>query len=188
MKVGILIFILAVALLQAQTPGPRQQTMRPVVRGTHFAVTSMKPESSMAAEQVLRAGGNAFDAIVAGQAVLALADYALNGIGSDAVLLVYDSREKKVFSVNAEGTAPRLATIDWYKKNQGGRSRSTTACSPARCRESSTRGTSFWTGGEPRLSPNCCSPRSSWPRTAFHCRTGSRAHSARRSSANTPRA
>jgi gamma-glutamyltranspeptidase/glutathione hydrolase len=95
--------------------------MRPVVRGTHFAVTSMKPEASMAAEQVLKAGGNAFDAIVAGQAVLGLVDYALNGIGSDAVLLVYDSREKKVFSVNAEGTAPKLATIDWYKKNQGGK-------------------------------------------------------------------
>ena len=121
MKVGVWIFVLAVPLLLAQAPAQRQQTMRPVVRGTHFAVTSMKPESTMAAEQVLKAGGNAFDAIVAGQAVLALADYALNGIGSDAVLLVYDAREKKVFSVNAEGTAPRLATIDWYKKNQGGK-------------------------------------------------------------------
>ena len=37
------------------------------------------------------------------------------------MLLVYDARSKKVFSINAEGTAPRLATIDWYKKNQGGK-------------------------------------------------------------------
>ncbi len=81
----------------------------------------MKPESTMAAEQVLKAGGNAFDAIVAGQAVLALVDYSLNGIGSDAVLLIYDSREKKVLSLDAEGTAPKLATIDWYKTNQGGK-------------------------------------------------------------------
>ena len=123
MKAGVWIFVLAGTLLVAQEQAPvrRMQTMRPVVRGTHFAVTSMKPEASMAAEAVLRAGGNAFDAIVAGQAVLGLADYSMNGIGSDAVLLIYDSRDKKVYSLNAEGTAPKLATIDWYKKNQNGK-------------------------------------------------------------------
>src|SRR5437867_4101050 len=96
-------------------------TMRPVVRGRACAVASMKPEATQAAGRILLAGGNAFDAIVAGQAVLGLVDAAANGIGSDAVLLVYDARAKKVFSINAEGTAPRLATIDWYKKNQGGK-------------------------------------------------------------------
>jgi len=53
--------------------------------------------------------------------VLALVDAGSNGIGSDAVLLVYDARAKKVFSINAEGTAPRLATIEWYQKNQAGK-------------------------------------------------------------------
>ena len=95
--------------------------MRPVIRGRHYAVASMKPESTMAAERILQAGGNAFDAAVAGQAALSVVDAAANGLGSDAVLLVYDSRAKKVLSINAEGTAPRLATIDWYKKNQGGK-------------------------------------------------------------------
>lgn len=60
--------------------------MRPVVRGTHAAVSSMKPESTLAAEQILRAGGNAFDAAVAGQAVLGVVDAAMNGVGSDAEL------------------------------------------------------------------------------------------------------
>ena len=99
----------------------RERTMRPVIRGRSYAVASMKAEATLAAERILRAGGNAFDAVVAGQAVLGLADAAGNGIGSDAVLLIYDSRAKKVFSINAEGTAPRLATIDWYKKNQNGK-------------------------------------------------------------------
>src|SRR5436309_3371938 len=49
-------------------------TMRPVIRGAHAAVSSMKPEATRAAENILRAGGNAFDAAVAGQAVLALVD------------------------------------------------------------------------------------------------------------------
>ena len=58
---------------------------------------------------------------MAGQAALAVADAALNGLGSDAVILVYDAKAKKVVSINAEGTAPKLATIEWYMKNNGGK-------------------------------------------------------------------
>jgi gamma-glutamyltranspeptidase/glutathione hydrolase len=81
----------------------------------------MKLQATEAAVRILEAGGNAFDAAVAGQAVLALVNPESNGFGADAVVLVYDAREKKVHSINAEGTAPRLATIDWYNKNNGGR-------------------------------------------------------------------
>jgi gamma-glutamyltranspeptidase/glutathione hydrolase len=81
----------------------------------------MKAEATRAAERILETGGNAFDAIVAGQAVLGVVDAAMNGIGSDAVLLIYDAKAKKVVSLNAEGTAPKLATIEWYKKNNGGK-------------------------------------------------------------------
>ena len=118
---GILWMSLAGAWLGEAQAENATQTMRPVIRGSQYAATSMSPEATQAAERILRAGGNAFDAIVAGQAVLALVDAAGNGIGSDAVLLVYDAKSRKVFSINAEGTAPQLATIDWYKKNMGGK-------------------------------------------------------------------
>src|SRR6187401_1898582 len=97
------------------------KTFRPVVRGTQYAVSSMKQEATRAAARVLESGGNAFDAIVAGQAVLALVNPESNGLGADAVILVYHAGEKKVYSINAEGTAPRLATIDWYNQNNGGK-------------------------------------------------------------------
>jgi gamma-glutamyltranspeptidase/glutathione hydrolase len=97
------------------------QTMRPVIRGRHAAVASMRPQATEAARKILDAGGNAFDAAVAGQAVLGLTDFADNGVGSDAVVLVYSSQEKKVYSINAEPKAPKLATIDWYEKNSGGK-------------------------------------------------------------------
>jgi gamma-glutamyltranspeptidase/glutathione hydrolase len=105
----------------ARTSPPRVRLMRPLVRGTHAAVSSMKPEATMVAQRILDAGGNAFDAAVAGQAVLALVDAENNGVGSDAMLLVYDAREGKAISVNAEGTAPALATIEWYRENQKGK-------------------------------------------------------------------
>jgi gamma-glutamyltranspeptidase/glutathione hydrolase len=117
-----------VCLFAGMTMGQEQETqevtnrtMRPVVRGQHFAVASMKAEATRAAERILERGGNAFDAIVAGQAVLGLVDGAMNGIGADATLLVYDAKTKKVYSINAEGTAPKLATIEWYKEHNNGK-------------------------------------------------------------------
>ncbi len=95
-------------------------TARPVVSGRQYAVASMKPQATEAAVRILDAGGNAFDAAVAGQAVLALVDPAMNGFGSDAEILIYDAKTKQVVSINAEGPAPRLATIDWYKAHHGG--------------------------------------------------------------------
>ena len=112
------IFVRAQEDIGGDAPG---KTMRPVIRGRYYAATSMKQEATRAAERILEAGGNAFDAIVAGQAALAVTDPTLNGLGSDAVILVYDAKTKKVISINAEGTAPKLATIDWYKKNADGK-------------------------------------------------------------------
>ena len=37
------------------------------------------------------------------------------------MILVYDAKTKTVVSINAEGTAPKLATIEWYQKNLGGK-------------------------------------------------------------------
>jgi gamma-glutamyltranspeptidase/glutathione hydrolase len=81
----------------------------------------MKAEATEAARRILEEGGNAFDAIVGGQAALAVTDFPSNGVGSDAEVLIYVAREKKVFSINAEPPAPKLATIDWYEKNNGGK-------------------------------------------------------------------
>ncbi len=114
--------LLGAVHITAQDPADeiRIATMRPVIRGRTSAAASMKPEATRAAERILQAGGNAFDAAVASQAVLGLVDAASNGVGSDAVVLVYDAKAKTVVSINAEGTAPKLATIEWYQKNHGG--------------------------------------------------------------------
>src|SRR5512133_4107069 len=111
----------AAGYAQQQPARASAQTMKQLARGTEYAVSSMMPQASLAAEHILRAGGNAFDAIVAGQAALGVAQPNMNGVGSDAVLLVYDAKSKKVFSINAEGTAPKLATIEWYKAHQNGK-------------------------------------------------------------------
>jgi gamma-glutamyltranspeptidase/glutathione hydrolase len=118
--VAFLLFLSFVPHALTQSEDSRQ-TMRPVIRGRQAAVASMKAEATEAARRILAAGGNAFDAAVGGQAALGVTDFSLNGVGSDAVVLVYNAREKKVYSVNAEPRAPKLATIEWYEKNNGGK-------------------------------------------------------------------
>ena len=118
-KVAMWLLFIAAVLILADI-AQAQRTMRPVIRGTRYAVSSRKPQASQAAERILRNGGNAFDAAVAGQAALCVTDPASNGVGGDAFILVYDASEKKVYSVNAGGYAPKLATIEWYMKNNNG--------------------------------------------------------------------
>lgn len=90
-------------------PHPVEAAARPIMktlaRGADFAAASIMPQATLTEERVLRAGGNAFDAIVAGQAVSGVVQPSANGIGSDAVLLVYDAKAGRVSSINAEGTA-----------------------------------------------------------------------------------
>ena len=118
--VGWLVVFMGLASLALAQEGARQ-TMRPVIRGREAAVSSMKAEATEAARRILAEGGNAFDAIVGGQAALGVTDFPMNGVGSDAVALIYVAREKKVVSINAEPRAPKLATIGWYEKNNDGK-------------------------------------------------------------------
>ena len=104
-----------------ETAARPAQTMKPLVRGTQYAATALMPQAALAAERILHDGGNAFDAIVAGEAVLGVVQPSANGLGSDAQLLIYDAKAKKVGHINAEGTAPKLATIEWYKTHNGGK-------------------------------------------------------------------
>ncbi len=120
---AVILCVTAVHLV-AQPPGRPSRpepTRRPMLRGRHYAVSSMHPLATLAAQQILQAGGNAFDAAVAGQAALGVVSAGSNGIGGDGMLLVHDARARKVWSVNAAGTAPQLATIEWYRQNQGGK-------------------------------------------------------------------
>jgi len=62
-------FVSALAQGQQTPAAPPRRTLKPMVMGRHYAVTSMMPHGTMAAQRILESGGNAFDAAVAGQAV-----------------------------------------------------------------------------------------------------------------------
>ncbi|MCW4048391.1 MAG: gamma-glutamyltransferase family protein [Candidatus Bathyarchaeota archaeon] len=91
-------------------------TTRPVVMGTHGMVTSTHYLASVEGLQVLRDGGNAFDAGAAMWFMLTLLKPHLVGVTGEVPILLYLADEERVVAVNGQGPAPMAASIDWFKE------------------------------------------------------------------------
>jgi gamma-glutamyltranspeptidase/glutathione hydrolase len=76
-------------------------------------VSTSQPLAAQAGLQMLAAGGNAVDAILATAITLTLVEPVSNGIGSDAYALVWDGR--KLHGLNASGRSPAAWTLDYFK-------------------------------------------------------------------------
>ncbi len=81
-------------------PYPSQ---RRVLFGHHGAVATSQPLASLAGIEMLLAGGNAVDAAVAMAIALTVVEPTANGIGGDALALVWDGR---LHGLNASGRSP----------------------------------------------------------------------------------
>ena len=90
------------------------EAMRPRVMGTHGVISSGHYLATQAGYDVLKAGGNAFDAgVAAGMALKVLKmDYA--GWTGVAPLLLYSAAEDRVLTRVGAGTSPALATLDYF--------------------------------------------------------------------------
>lgn len=84
------------------------------VLGTNGMVASAHPLVSQAGVDVMRRGGNAFDAAMAMSALLPVVKPALNHLGGDAYVLVYPRSEGKVTAICSGGQAPAKATLAAY--------------------------------------------------------------------------
>jgi len=74
-------------------------------------VTTSQPLAAQAGLQILKSGGNAFDAAVATAAVLNVVEPGSAGIGGDVFVIAWLAKEKQLIALNGSGRAPSGATL-----------------------------------------------------------------------------
>lgn len=87
---------------------------RQAVVARHAMVVAANPLAVAAGVDMLRRGGNAVDAAIAVQMVLALVEPQSSGIGGGAFLLYYRHGDKRVLAYDGRETAPAAATADMF--------------------------------------------------------------------------
>ncbi|WP_310415488.1 gamma-glutamyltransferase [Mycoplana sp. BE70] len=87
---------------------------RSPVRTMEAMAATSHPLSTLAAVEMLRAGGNAMDAAVCAAAVQAVVEPQSTGIGGDCFVLYAPKGEGNVLAFNGSGRSPEAATLEWY--------------------------------------------------------------------------
>jgi gamma-glutamyltranspeptidase/glutathione hydrolase len=82
--------------------------------GSNGMAATSSPLATLAALDVLRAGGNAVDAAVTASAVLCVSEPHMTGIGGDCFALV-GLPDGKVVGINGSGRAAMAADADWLR-------------------------------------------------------------------------
>lgn len=93
---------------------PRQTEKNATAIGYGGAVSTVDPEASAAAIEVLRKGGNAADAAVAAAATLGVTEPYSAGIGGGGYFVFYDAKTGKIGTIDGRETAPAAMPHDAF--------------------------------------------------------------------------
>ena len=89
---------------------------RPVALGREGMVAAAHPYATLAGLDVLRAGGTAADAAVATNAVLAVTQPSMCGVGGDTFVLYYEAATRRVHFLNGAGRSGSRASLDELRR------------------------------------------------------------------------
>ena len=91
---------------------------RSTVHAQNAMVATSHPMAALAAIEVMRSGGTAADAAVAGCALLGVIEPQSTGIGGDCFALLQTSGKGKIVAYNGSGRAPKAAEASWYQERK----------------------------------------------------------------------
>jgi gamma-glutamyltranspeptidase/glutathione hydrolase len=101
--------VAAVAFLLVPLPAAAQ-----AAHADHYMVAAANPLAARAGRDILAKGGNAIDAAVATQMVLALVEPQSSGLGGGGFLLYFDAGSGDVLAYDGRETAPAAARPDMF--------------------------------------------------------------------------
>ncbi len=107
-------FLLAISSLSVVLAQERWQARSMVISRRGIAATS-QTLASQAAAQILVRGGSAVDAAIGANAVLAVVEPMMCGMGGDLFAMHWDARTGKLTGINASGWTPQGLTVEWLK-------------------------------------------------------------------------
>ncbi|WP_454702206.1 gamma-glutamyltransferase [Agrobacterium burrii] len=123
---AFLALVLSTAIASAQqasdTVAPEKATDVAVakrVESRSFMVAAANPLAAAAGRDVIAAGGNAIDAMVAVQAALGLVEPQSSGLGGGAFLVYYNAKSGKLTTLDGRETAPMEATPKLFLDGNG---------------------------------------------------------------------
>ena len=102
------------AVMNPAVADPRQTDKNPTATGHGGAVSTVDPEASAAAIEVLRSGGNAVDAAVAAAATLGVTEPYSAGVGGGGYFVYYDADSGEVSTIDGRETAPAGMPADAF--------------------------------------------------------------------------
>ena len=108
--VFLLVFPIEQFAAEPEVGGP--QASPPAALGV---VSSAHPLATEAGWEILRAGGNAFDAAVAIAAALNVVEPMMSGMGGYGTILTYDAKSKKTRFLNCSGRIPKSLNSDVFR-------------------------------------------------------------------------
>jgi gamma-glutamyltranspeptidase/glutathione hydrolase len=114
MTVSAVLFPFSGSWAASRPDNPSFTTRSPAV-GTHGMAATSQPLATLAAVDVLRAGGNAIDAAIAANAVLCVTEPTSCGLGGDLFAIVWDSRTRRLYGLNGSGRSPQGLTLQQFK-------------------------------------------------------------------------
>ena len=103
-------------LFAGDRPSGRSFATRSEVIARHGMAATSQPLATLAAIDILRAGGSAVDAAIAANAMLALTEPTGCGIGGDLFAIVWDGKERRLHGLNASGRSPAGLSRDEFVK------------------------------------------------------------------------
>jgi gamma-glutamyltranspeptidase/glutathione hydrolase len=116
-------WLLATLLLVTSASQAAQTYQQTPAHPPGTAIASAHALATQAGLDMIRAGGNAFDAAVAVSATLSVVEPISSGIGGGGFFLLHDGKTGKDVFVDARETAPEAATPQAYLDENGGLNR-----------------------------------------------------------------